>query len=107
MQASTEKTRCGNAGIYTDLNAGYANAVTNELFLSVGAHLANRVPDKKRYLQQAQRQWDWFKNVGFFNENGTINDGLTDFCTNNGLPVYVNQSTFIITLCLLPIRTWV
>lgn len=63
--------------------------MTNELYLSVAAHLANRVPNRQRYFDVAKRQWSWFKNVGFINEQGTINDGLTDSCENNQQPVYV------------------
>jgi hypothetical protein len=33
----------------------YVNAITNELFLSVAAHLANRVPNKEKYVGWAQR----------------------------------------------------
>ena len=88
-QSSTRKSSCSNTGIYSDLNANYVNAVTNELYLSLAAHLANRVPDRQRYYDVANRQWNWFKTVGFINENGTINDGLTETCENNGQPVYV------------------
>lgn len=88
-QSSTKKSPCSNTGIYSDLNANYVNAVTNELYLSVAAHLANRVPNRQRYFDVAKRQWNWFKKVGFINEHGTINDGLTDSCENNQQPVYV------------------
>lgn len=66
------------------------NAITNELFLSVAAHLANRSLSKRdEYLNWAQTQWNWFSAQGFMGENGTINDGLLDNCQNNGQTVYV------------------
>ncbi|OJJ88177.1 putative glycosyl hydrolase [Aspergillus glaucus CBS 516.65] len=81
---STKKASCGNTGIYSDITNVYVNAVTNELFLSIAAHLANRAPNKQKYRQDAENLWNWFSTAGFINDNGTINDGLTDDCKNNG-----------------------
>lgn len=72
-----------------DPNNGYINAIVNELFLSIAAHLANRAPNGQKYLKRAQQQWDWFSKSGMINENGTINDGLAN-CQNNGQPEYVS-----------------
>lgn len=67
------------------------NAITNELFLSTAAHLANRVPSQKDYyVDWAQKEWNWFLDQGFIGENNTINDGLLDNCQNNGATVYVH-----------------
>lgn len=64
------------------------NAITNELFFSVAAHLANRAPYKRdEYLNWAQMQWQWFSAQGFMGENDNINDGLLDNCQNNGQTV--------------------
>lgn len=61
------------------------NSITNELFLSVAAHLANRVAERKQYyVRWAQKEWDWFTAQAFIGPNGTINDGLLDNCQNNG-----------------------
>lgn len=66
------------------------NAITNELFLSVSAHLANRVCGKKAfYVGWAQKEWDWFVAQGFIGANGTINDGLLENCQNNADTVSV------------------
>ncbi|ODM15789.1 hypothetical protein SI65_08629 [Aspergillus cristatus] len=81
---STKKASCGNTGIYSDITNVYVNAVTNELFLSIAAHLANRAPNKERYRQDAENLWNWFSTAGFINDKGTINDGLTNDCKNNG-----------------------
>ena len=58
--------------------------------MSVGAHLANRASNGKKYLNRAQREWEWFRNSEMFNEKGTINDGLTDDCKNNGQTEYAS-----------------
>ncbi|QKX57643.1 uncharacterized protein TRUGW13939_04761 [Talaromyces rugulosus] len=78
-------TSCGNAGVYWNSDHQYVNAITNELFLSIAAHLANRVPSNSSYyVDWAQKEWNWFATSGMINSNNTINDGLTDSCTNNG-----------------------
>jgi predicted alpha-1,6-mannanase (GH76 family) len=74
---------CG--GIYWSKVDDYTNAIANELYLSVAASLANRMPsNKEAYTAIAQGQWDWFKASGLINSNNLINDGLTEQCTNNG-----------------------
>lgn len=84
-------TRCGGGGIPWNPTSTYVNAITNELFLSTAAHLANRVPLKRDYyVEWAQKEWNWFAAQGFIGENNTINDGLLDNCQNNGATVYVN-----------------
>lgn len=70
--------------------SSYVNAVTNELFLSVAAHLANRASsdaEKEEYVQWAQKQWNWFVAQDFIGPNNTINDGLLDNCQNNNQSV--------------------
>ncbi|KAF3006403.1 hypothetical protein E8E15_001153 [Penicillium rubens] len=80
-------TTCSSGGIYSDYNHDYVNAITNELFLSVAAQLANRVPNNEKYVSWAQRQWNWFQASGMINDQGTINDGLTDY-KNSGQPIW-------------------
>ncbi|KAJ5752576.1 hypothetical protein N7520_009493 [Penicillium odoratum] len=82
-------TRCGGGGIPWNPSNTYVNAITNELFLSAAAHLANRVPSRKSYyVDWAQKEWNWFMAQGFIGENNTINDGLLDNCQNNGATVW-------------------
>jgi predicted alpha-1,6-mannanase (GH76 family) len=79
-------TYCSNGGIYWSWEKKYVNAIANELFLSTAAHLANRVQrGKKRavYRYWAEKSLDWFMDSGMINNNGTINDGLTEDCENN------------------------
>jgi hypothetical protein len=76
---------CG--GIHWGKTSNYTNAIANELFLSVGASLANRATTsskKAEYLSAAKKQWTWFQNSGLINSNSLINDGLGDDCKNNG-----------------------
>ena len=90
MKNGTDDT-CGG-GIWWSKDKTYKNAIANELYLSVGASLANRVPSSKQYyLGIAQNQWNWFKGSGMINSHNTINDGLTissGSCTNNGKTVW-------------------
>ncbi|KAF7718163.1 Mannan endo-1,6-alpha-mannosidase [Penicillium ucsense] len=92
-------TRCGNGGIYWSTTSSYVNAITNELFLSVAAHLANRASsdvEKEDYVQWAQKQWTWFSTQDFFGPDYTINDGLLDNCQNNKQTVWsYNQGVIL------------
>lgn len=72
-------------GIYWSRERKYVNAITNELYLSIAASLANRIPGDASYVKIAKEQWEWFKNSGMINKNNLINDGLNGKCKNNGL----------------------
>ncbi|KAK3352390.1 glycoside hydrolase family 76 protein [Lasiosphaeria hispida] len=88
MQNGTDD-KCGG-GIWWSKDRAYKNAIANELYLSVAASLANRVPGyNEYYLDIAKREWAWFKSSGMINEGKLINDGLrinaNGSCVNNGL----------------------
>ena len=75
-----------SGGIWWSKDRKYKNAIANELFLSLAAHLAARSSDKKkraRYLDWAAREWKWFANTGMINADHQINDGLDAKCANN------------------------
>lgn len=83
---------CGG-GIWWSKDRGYKNAIANELFLSVSAHMANRDPRRSaEFLAWADKEWTWFAQSGMINSDGLVNDGLgtksghTDAqsCSNNG-----------------------
>jgi predicted alpha-1,6-mannanase (GH76 family) len=75
---------CGG-GVWWTKDRTYKNAIPNELYLSVAAHLANRSEgERPMYLELALREWVWFARSGLFNSDGLINDGLTSDCKNNG-----------------------
>ncbi|KAJ5951940.1 Six-hairpin glycosidase [Penicillium vulpinum] len=90
-------TNCGGGGLPWSPNSTYVNAITNELFLSVAAHLANRVPERKEYyVGWAEKEWEWFFAQGFIGTNGTINDGLLENCQNNGATLWsYNQGVIL------------
>ena len=96
---------CGG-GIWWSKDRKYKNAIANELFLSVAAHLANRTSGSKRkqYLEWGNREWKWFQGTGMINAKGLINDGLTiasggggaASCTNNGRTIWTyNQGVVL------------
>ncbi len=77
---------CGG-GIWWSKDKNYKNAIANELFLSVAAHLANRAAPSARasYLDWANKEWAWFQQSGMINGQNLINDGLDlSTCKNNG-----------------------
>ncbi|TQV95189.1 glycosyl hydrolase [Cordyceps javanica] len=90
-------TNCSGGGIYWSKARTYVNAIANELYLSVAASLANRVPaDKARYVGIAERQWAWFANSSMINGDSLVNDGLDAQCRNNGQPTWTyNQGVVL------------
>ncbi len=89
---------CGG-GIWWSKDRNYKNAIANELFLSVAAHLAARTADpakKAEYLSWAQREWAWFAQTGMINGEGLVNDGLDAACRNNRRTVWTyNQGVVL------------
>ncbi|EEH34668.2 glycosyl hydrolase [Paracoccidioides lutzii Pb01] len=85
MTGGWDSERCGG-GIWWDKRQTALVAISNELFLSVAAHLATRVPDKAKYYSDwAIKEWKWFKQSGFINGQNNINDGIElIICKNNG-----------------------
>jgi predicted alpha-1,6-mannanase (GH76 family) len=79
---------CGG-GIWWIKKRKYKNAIANELFLSVAAHLANRSEGAERvgYLDWANREWKWFAGSGMIENDHLgdhlISDGLDDECHDN------------------------
>jgi predicted alpha-1,6-mannanase (GH76 family) len=75
-----------SGGIWWSKDRKYKNAIANELFLSVAAHLATRAISeaaRANYLHWAQREWQWFSRSGMINSDHLINDGLDQRCANN------------------------
>lgn len=68
---------CG--GVWWNIQHEQQNAITNELFLSVAAHLANRVDNGQYYLNWALRQWRWFEESGLIRPSGLVVDGLNNY----------------------------
>lgn len=104
MAASWDGT-CGG-GIWWSKAKDYKNAIANELFLSVAAHLVNRTagPTRSKYLEWSSREWRWFHASGMINEKNLINDGLGKTtghsagmgCTSNGRTAWTyNQGVIL------------
>ena len=92
---------CGG-GIWWSKDRTYKNAIANELFFSVAAHLTTRVPSRRqRYAGWAAKEWRWFAGAGMINERHLVNDGLTidetsGTCRNNAKTVWTyNQGVLI------------
>jgi predicted alpha-1,6-mannanase (GH76 family) len=76
---------CGG-GLWWTRERTYKNAIPNELFLSVAAHLANRVQDgsqRSRYLEWATREWTWLQHSTMIENDHLISDGLDAKCHDN------------------------
>jgi predicted alpha-1,6-mannanase (GH76 family) len=75
---------CGG-GIWWNYKRRYKNAIANELYLSVAAHLANRTEGAERqgYLDWAEREWKWFAASGMIEDDHLISDGLDGQCHDN------------------------
>lgn len=85
-----------NGGLYWSRERKYVNAITNELYLSIAASLANRIPTDPRYLATARAHWNWFNDSGMINGKGLINDGLNGECKNNGMQTWsYNQGVIL------------
>ena len=94
-KGATTPCSVGTSGIWWDRNHTYVNAIANELYLSVGSHLANRMSNKQYYLDIALNQWAWFQESGMINSHNLINDGL-QHCRNNGGTVWsYNQGVIL------------
>ena len=74
---------CGG-GLWWNEKRDYKNAITNELFLTLAALLAARVPGRPEYRDWALREWEWLLGSGLIGPSGLVNDGLTTGCANNG-----------------------
>lgn len=87
--------KCG--GIWWDKKQTANIAITNELYLTIAAQLANRVANRHYYLQVALDQWKWFEGSGLINAQYNINDGLDlNTCqSNNGFVWSHNQGVII------------
>ncbi|MFI5776529.1 glycoside hydrolase family 76 protein [Nocardia sp. NPDC051570] len=80
---------CGG-GVWWSKDRGYKNAVTNEIFIALGAELARHAEgaDAASYRAWALRGWDWFTGSGMINGGRLVNDGLDAACHNNGGTVW-------------------
>lgn len=93
---------CGG-GIWWSKDRKYKNAIANELFFSVAAHLATRIytAEGQGYADWASKEWQWFRGTGMINGDHLVNDGLAidaakGTCHNNQKTVWTyNQGVLI------------
>jgi predicted alpha-1,6-mannanase (GH76 family) len=88
---------CGG-GIWWSKERSYKNAIANELFISVAAHLQRRATteeERNYYWESTLRAWEWFARSGMLNERNLINDGLKNCINNNGPTWTYNQGVII------------
>lgn len=90
-------------GIWWNKDRKYKNAIANELFFSVAAHLATRTPTDvgQKDADWASKEWQWFRSSGMINGDHLVNDGLaidakTGACRNNQKMVWTyNQGVLV------------
>jgi predicted alpha-1,6-mannanase (GH76 family) len=88
MDKAYNTTPCG--GLWWDKQHTYVNAIANELYIDVAAHLATRSQWRPGYyLDRALEAWRWFQKSGMINAQWNINDGLNiSTCENNNGTVW-------------------
>lgn len=90
-----DTSTCGG-GVWWNAERTYKNAITNGLWIRLTAELHNRIRGDHVWLQRSRTAWAWFTGSGMINDDGLVNDGLTDACTNNGQTVWTyNQGLAI------------
>lgn len=90
-----DPSTCGG-GIWWDEERTYKNAVTNGQWIRLTSQLHTRIPGDQLWLERALVAWDWYVDGPMINQDGLLNDGLTDACENNGDHVYTyNQGLAI------------
>lgn len=63
-------------GLWWNKEKTYVNSITNELYFSVAAHLANRCPSEMpHYISLAQTSWNWLYASGLINNHNNFVDG--------------------------------
>ena len=81
------------------------SAISNELMLSVAAHLANRLTgcNQQTTLNWALLQWDWILHSGLINPDFLVMDSINynESCTPSTLPFTYNQGVILGGLVVL------
>ncbi|KAK5115012.1 hypothetical protein LTR85_010050 [Meristemomyces frigidus] len=94
LKAGTGAT-CG--GQWWNKTHNATNTINNELYLAVGASLANRIGNNQEYKDAATQQADWLlKTSKLMNSNNTFVDGLSlSDCTPEGPVWSYNQGVIL------------
>lgn len=87
-----------NGGIYWKKGLPYKSAISNELFMLLGARLALRDKNKSYYRDWALKEWDWFAQTGMINDLPLIHDGVKEDCVAKGRHYTYNQGVILAAL---------
>jgi predicted alpha-1,6-mannanase (GH76 family) len=87
-----------NGGIYWKKGLPYKSAISNELFMLLGARLALRDQNKSYYQEWALKEWNWFSQTGMINELPLVHDGVRENCEAKGRHYTYNQGVILAAL---------
>ena len=95
MLSTGYNTTCG--GIWWKKTEPKKNtSIANALFMSLAAHLANRLTNKSYYYGWAKKGYEWFQTSGVIGADYRVRDGvLTDGCTPSGGYYTYNQGVIL------------
>ncbi|MCJ1449391.1 MAG: hypothetical protein MMC23_009911 [Stictis urceolatum] len=84
-------------GLWWDKGHDQINSISNNLYFSIAAHLANRQADNQTYVDIAQNTLGWLDAAGLKNSSNLYTDGLNlqDCTPNNGGGWSYNQGVNI------------
>ena len=87
-----------NGGIYWKKGLPYKSAISNELFMLLGARLALRDKNKTYYQEWALKDWNWFSQTGMINDLPLVHDGVKEDCMAKGRHYTYNQGVILAAL---------
>lgn len=87
-----------NGGIYWKKGRPYKAAISNELFMLLGARLALRSHNRAYYQDWALKEWTWFAQSGMINEMNLVHDGVRENCEAKGRHFTYNQGVILAAL---------
>ena len=87
-----------NGGIYWKKGLPYKSAISNELFMLLGARLALRDKNRDYYLDWALKDWNWFAQTGMINDLPLVHDGVKEDCVAKGRHYTYNQGVILAAL---------
>lgn len=89
--------KCGG-GIYWKKGLPYKSAISNELFMLLGARLALRDKDRTYYQDWVLKEWKWFSQTGMINDLPLVHDGVKENCEAKGRHYTYNQGVILAAL---------
>jgi predicted alpha-1,6-mannanase (GH76 family) len=100
-----QNTTCG--GIWWSKARANLATISNALYLSTAAKLANRVtPDKKAtYQNYAMTQWNFFNQSGLINSQYLVCDGLSTSCQISDGCVTLSYTAGVVVGALIELNT--